>query len=86
MKKMIVASYDSILISVCYLLSFPSRTMTYRVDEKPVLRTDSILVEEKGSTDETLIEKVGCKSRNPPEYVEASTRFENEEGDCLLKE
>jgi hypothetical protein len=86
MKKMIVASYDSILISVCYLLSFPSRTMTYRVDEKPVLRTDSILVEEKGSTDETLIEKVGCKGRNPPEYVEASTRFENEEGDRLLKE
>jgi hypothetical protein len=60
--------------------------MTYRVDEKPVLCIDSILIEEKGSTDETLIQKVGCKSRNPPEYVEAGTRFENEEGDHLLKE
>lgn len=58
-------------ISVCYLLSVPTvaHTMTYSVDKKPVLRIDGFLVEEKGSTDETLIEKVGCKSRNPLEYA-----------------
>ena len=60
--------------------------MTHRVDEKPMLCIYSILIEEKGSTNETLIEKVGCKGRNPSEYVEASTRLENKEGDCLLKE
>ena len=60
--------------------------MTYRVDKKPVLCVDGILVEEKGSTDETLIEKVRCQSRKPPEYVEAGTGLEHEEGDRLLKE
>ena len=32
--------------------------MTYHIDEKPVLRVDSILIEEKGSTDEALGEEV----------------------------
>lgn len=60
--------------------------MTYRIDEKPVFRIDSILIEEKGSADETLIEKVGRKSREPLEYVKAGTGLEHKEGDCLLKE
>ena len=85
---MAVASYGSKSISVCYLLSVPTvaHTMTYRVDKKPVLRIDRILIEEKGSTDESLIEKVGCKSRKPCEYVEAGTGLEHKEGDSLLKE
>jgi hypothetical protein len=60
--------------------------MTYRVDEKPVLCVDSVLIEEEGSTDEALIEKVGCERRKPLEYMEASTGLEHEEGDHLLKE
>jgi hypothetical protein len=60
--------------------------MTYCVDEEPVLCIDSILIEEKGGTDETLIKEVGCQSREPLEHVEASTGLEYEEGDRLLKE
>ena len=86
MKKMIVESYDNRSISVCHLLSSAAaRTTTYRVDEKPVF-IYGFLVEEKGSTDETLIEKVGYKSREPLEHVEAGIGLEHEEGDRLLKE
>jgi hypothetical protein len=60
--------------------------MTYHVDEKPVLCINDILIKSKDRTNETLIEKVGRKSCNPPEYVEAGTRLENKEGDRLLKE
>jgi hypothetical protein len=60
--------------------------MTYRIDEKPVLCIDSFLIKEKGSTDETLIEKVGRQSRKPLEHVEAGTGLEHEEGNHLLKE
>ena len=60
--------------------------MTYQVGKKPVLCIDSILIKRKDRTDETLIENVGRKSRNPPEHVEAGTRLENEEGGHLLKE
>ena len=60
--------------------------MTYKVDEKPVLCINSILIRNKDRTDKTLVENVGRKSRNPPEYVEAGTRLENKEGDRLLKE
>ena len=47
---------------------------------------DGVLIKEKGSTDETLIEKVGYKSRDPLEHVEAGIGLEHEEGDGLLKE
>ena len=56
---MIVASYDSGPMRVCYLRSLGHR-MTYCVDEEPVFRVDSFLIEEKGGTDEPLIKEVGC--------------------------
>jgi len=60
--------------------------MTYYVDEEPVLVFDSILIEEKCSTDETLIREIGCKICKPPEYVIASTSLEHEDRDRLLCE
>jgi hypothetical protein len=60
--------------------------MTYHVDEEPVLRVDGILIEEKGSPDETLTEEIGCESCKPIEQVETSTGFEHEERDRLLHE
>ena len=85
MKKMIVESYGK-RISACRLLPSPAaRTTTYRVNKEPVF-IDGVLIKEKGSTDETLIEKVGNKSREPLEHVEARIGLEHEEGDRLLKE
>jgi len=83
MKKMMVASYDGGPMSVCYLRSL---LMTYCVDEEPVFCIDSFLIEEEGGTDETLIKKVGCQSREPLEHVEAGTGLEYEKGNRLLKE
>jgi len=60
--------------------------MTYHIDEEPVLGFDSILVKEKGSTDETLIREIRCEICNPPEHVEASTSLEHEKRDRLLCE
>jgi hypothetical protein len=60
--------------------------MTYHVDEEPMLRVDGILVKEKGSPDETLIEKIGCESCEPMKQVKASTRLEHEKCDRLLHE
>ena len=51
-----------------------------------MLRVDGILVEEKCSTDKTLVEEIGCEICKPPEQAEASTSLENEERDCLLYE
>ena len=58
--------------------------MTYHINEDPVLGFDSILVKEKGSTDETLVREIRCEICNPPEHVETSTSLEHEERDCLL--
>ncbi len=60
--------------------------MTYHVDENPMLCHDSFLIEEKGSADETLIDKIGSGVRQPHAHVEAGTGLEYEEGDHLLKE
>ena len=60
--------------------------MTYHIDEEPVLRVHSILIEEKGSPDETLIEEIGCEICEPMKQVEASTGLEHEERDDLLHE
>jgi hypothetical protein len=51
-----------------------------------VLRFDSLLVEEKGSADETLTEKIGRENRKPFKQVETSARLEYEERNCLLHE
>ena len=51
-----------------------------------MLCIDSFLIEEKGSTYETLIEKIGREGRKPHEHVKACTGLENEEGNRLLKE
>ena len=60
--------------------------MTYYVDKEPVLRIDRILIEEKGSTNEGLVEKIGCESCKPLKQVKASARLEHEECDHLLNE
>jgi len=60
--------------------------MTYHIDKEPVLGFDSILVKEKGSTNETLVREIRCEICNPPEHVEASTSLEHEERDRLLCE
>ncbi len=86
MKKMMVASYDSGSMSLCYLRSLLGHIMTCCVDEEPVLSIDSFLIEEKGGTDETLSKEVGCKSHKPLEPVEAGTGLEYEKGNRLLEE
>jgi hypothetical protein len=60
--------------------------MTYYVDKEPVLRIDRILIEEKGSTNEGLVEKIGCESCKPLKQVKASACLEHEECDHLLNE
>jgi hypothetical protein len=45
--------------------------MTYYIDKKPVLGRDGILIEEKGSTDERIGEKIRCENCKPPKQVEA---------------
>ena len=48
-------------ISVRYLHSVTrAQIVTYFVDKEPMLCIDSFLIEEKGGTDEALIEKIGC--------------------------
>ena len=59
---------------------------TYHIDEEPVLGFDSILVKEKGSTDEDLVREIRCEICNPPEHVEASISLEYEKRDRLLYE
>jgi len=59
MKKMIVGSYDSGPMSVRYLRSLLGHSMTYCVNEEPVLCIDSFPIEEEGGTDKTLIKEVG---------------------------
>jgi hypothetical protein len=67
--------------------SSPTHTSkTYDIDKEPVLGFDSILVKEKGSTDESLVREIRCEICNPPEHVETSTSLEHEECDCLLCE
>jgi len=62
------------------------RILTHHVDEEPMFRVHGVLIEEKGSTDETLSEKVGCESRKPFENMEACSRFEHEQSNRLLHE
>jgi hypothetical protein len=51
-----------------------------------MLCIDSFLIEEKGGSYETPIEKIGRESRKPHEHVEASTGLEHEKDNRLLKE
>jgi len=60
--------------------------MTYYVDEEPVLGFDSILIEEKCSTDEALVREIRCEICKPPEHVIAGTSLEHEDRDRLLCE
>ncbi|SRR6266851_696344 len=85
---MTVASYRSgrrehVIISLnCYYHG----VVTYHIDEKPVLRVDGILIEEKGSTDESLVEEIRCEGCKPPKHVRVSTGLEHDERDRLLYE
>lgn len=60
--------------------------MTYYVDEEPALVFDSILIEEKCGTDETLVREIRCEIRKPPKRVIAGTSLEHEDRDHLLCE
>ena len=51
-----------------------------------MLCVDSVCVKKEGRADETLVKKVGSEVCQPVENVEASARFEHEEGNRLLDE
>ena len=63
-----------------------SQKITYHVDKEPVLCVDSVCVKEERSPDETLVKEVSSEVCKPVERVEASARFEHEEGNRLLDE
>ena len=58
--------------------------MTYHIDKEPTFVVDGVCVEEECSPDEALVKEVRSKSREPSESVEASARFQHEEGNRLL--
>ena len=54
--------------------------------KEPVLVDDGLLIEKEDGTNFGLLQEVGGKESNPPEYFETSIGLENEEGDGLLEE